>query len=73
MLTALQLAPQVSSELAKIWGGTLVCFCVMKWNSRAKSGCSGSGSGFRSKDPSEIQISSTDEDTDEGEAKMSKL
>lgn len=47
--------------------------CVMKWNLRTKSGWSGSGSGFRSKDPSEVQISSTDKDTDEREAKMSKL
>lgn len=48
-------------------------FGVMKWNLRTKSGWSGSGSGFRAKDPSEVQISSTDKDTDEREAKMSKL
>lgn len=66
-------APQVSLEQAKIWGGgNFGVLCVMKWNLRTKSGWSGSGSGFRSKDPSEVQISSTDKDTDEREAKMSK-
>lgn len=54
-------------------GGNFGVLCVMKRNLRTKSGWSGSGSGFRSKDPSEVQISSTDKDTDEREAKMSKL